>query len=90
MTLSGRNRRKMNKTISATFATTAILILAGVVGITIIEQWAQVAATYEIEQIKEKCGRALEPGEETSFYGLVISVSYDIEEVAKNCCKKQC
>jgi hypothetical protein len=63
----------MKKTISATFATTAVLILAGIVGITIIEQWAQVAVAYEIEQIKQ-CGRALEPGEETSFYGLVIPI----------------
>ena len=85
--LYGKNR-KMNKTISATFAITAALILAGVVGITIIKQWAQVEAAYQIEEIKDKCGRSsLPPGE--SFYGLLVPVSYDIEEVLK-CCKRGC
>ena len=42
----------MNKTISATFAMTAMLVLAGVVGITIIKQWAQAEAAYQIEEIK--------------------------------------
>jgi hypothetical protein len=36
----------MNKTISATFAITAVLILAGLIGITIIEQMVKVAAAY--------------------------------------------
>ncbi|HEX6028831.1 MAG TPA: hypothetical protein VFY64_07320 [Nitrososphaeraceae archaeon] len=78
----------MNKTISVTFAITAVLILAEVVGITIINQWAQVEAAYQIEEIKNECPRTLlTPGE--SFYGLLIPASYDIEEVLK-CCKKKC
>jgi hypothetical protein len=77
----------MNKTISATFAMTAMLVLAGVVGITIINQWAQAEAAYQIEEIKNKCGRSLPPGE--SFYGLLVPVNYDIEQVIK-CCKKKC
>jgi hypothetical protein len=77
----------MNKTISAIFAIAAVPILAGIVGITIIEQWAQVEAAYQIEEIKNKCGRSLPPGE--SFYGLLVPVNYDIEEVIK-CCKRNC
>jgi len=76
----------MNKTISATLAIAA-LILTGVVGITIIEQWAQAEAAYQIEEIKDKCRRSLPPGE--SFYGLLVPVSYDIEEILK-CCKRGC
>jgi hypothetical protein len=83
-----RRNRKMNKTISSTFAITAVLILAGVVGITIIEQMVKVAAAYQIEQVK-KCGRtSLPPGE--SFYGLLIPINYDIDPVVKSCCKKKC
>jgi hypothetical protein len=82
----GRNR-KMNKTISATFAITAALILVGVVGLTTIKQWAQVEAAYQIEEIKDKCPSSVPPGE--SFYGLLIPVNYDIEEVVKKCCKKR-
>jgi hypothetical protein len=77
----------MNKTISATFAITAMLVLAGVVGITIINQWAQAEAAYQIEEIKDKCNRhSLLPGE--SFYGLLVPVNYDIEQV--KCCNKKC
>ncbi len=75
----------MNKTISATFAITAMLVLAGVVGITIINQWAQAEAAYQIEEIKN-CRRSLPSGE--SFYGLLAPVNYDIEQV--KCCKKKC
>jgi FlaG/FlaF family flagellin (archaellin) len=75
----------MNKIISATLAIAVVLILAGVVGITIIEQWAQAEAAYQIEQVK-KCGRSLPPGE--SFYGLLVPVNYNIEEV--KCCNKKC
>jgi hypothetical protein len=63
----------------------AVLILAGFVGITIIEQIVKVAAAYEIEQVKQ-CRHSLSPGE--SFYGLVIPVNYDIEKV--KCCNKKC
>jgi hypothetical protein len=76
----------MNKTISATFAITAVLILAGLIGITIIEQMVKVAAAYQIEQVV-RCPRSLPPGE--SFYGLLIPVNYEIDLV-KNCCKKRC
>lgn len=62
-----------------------MFVLAGVVGITIINQWAQVEAAYQIEQVKQ-CRRSLPP--EESFYGLLVPVNYNIEEV--KCCNKKC
>ena len=61
--------------------------MAGLVGITILKQWAQVAAAYQIEEIKNKCDCSLPPGE--SFYGLVVPIDYDIEQVKRRC-KKMC
>ena len=75
----------MNKTISATFAIAAVLILADVVSITIINRWAQAEAAYQIEEIKN-CRRSLPLGE--SFYDLLVPVNYDIEQV--KCCNKKC
>lgn len=48
---------------------------------------AQVAAAYQIEEIKNKCDHSLPPGE--SFYGIVVTIDYDIEEVKRRC-KKIC
>jgi hypothetical protein len=65
-----------------------MLALVGVVGITIINQWAQAASAYQIEQIA-KCPRPGSTEPSSSLFGLAIPVNYDIEEV-KSCCKKRC